>query len=349
MSGWREGRHMRKKRGNGLGSIFQRGKTGKWYVKITVGYSEKGYPIQKSLGTFLTYEEATDAVNDYKTAPFAWNSRELKLSEVWEIFTEKRLPNVARSSRSSFSVAYKHCQSLHNLRYLDIVQLHIQDILDAHNRHYSVQIKIRNLFNHLNSLAFELGLDIRKIRPELLKLCKYEAKITKTIFTEQEILLVKNLAKENYWAKIILTFLYTGMRFTELLELKITDYNAENRTIKCGIKTDAGRGRIVPVHSFLQKFIEKQATENNNFLFEFDGKPLSETRLRVEWNSVMQTLKMKHTPHECRHTFETRMRLAGADDLILDKIIGHKSGHVGRDVYSHFTPDMLHNEIEKLK
>jgi integrase len=198
-------------------------------------------------------------------------------------------------------------------------------------------------------LAFELGVDIKKIRPDLLKLGKYEAKIVKKVFTDEEIRRVKKFSVRHYGGKIVLTFLYTGLRFTELSGLKKSDYNAENQTIKCGIKTKAGRGRILPIHPFLQNFFAEQASGGEPYLFGSGGKPPSENALREIWKGVMNALGLDHTPHECRHTFETRMRLAGADEVALDKIIGHKSGHVGRDVYTHFTPEMLHEEIKKLR
>jgi hypothetical protein len=40
---------------------------------------------------------------------------------------------------------------------------------------------------------------------------------------------------------------------------------------------------------------------------------------------MMDALGPDHTPHERRRAFETRVRLAGADEVALDKIIGHKS------------------------
>jgi integrase len=339
---------MRKKRANGAGCIFRRGNPPKWTVEVTVGFNEKGGAIQKSLGRFETYAEAEEAIEDYKNSPYAWSGREFTLAQMWEIFREKRLPNFAKSSRSGFITGFNHCGELHNLRYAEIVQMRIQDVLNAHAGHYPAQVKIRNLFSHLNSLAFELGLDIKKIRPELLKLSKYEAKITKKVFTEEEIRRVKKFAENDYWGKVILSFLYTGLRFTELTELKKSDYNRENQTIKGGIKTDAGRGRIVPVHPILQEFFGELADKNEPYLFGGGGKPLRESELRDGWNGVMDALGLNHTPHECRHTFETRMRLAGADEVTLDKIIGHKSGHVGRDVYTHFDADVLHREIAKL-
>jgi integrase len=78
---------------------------------------------------------------------------------------------------------------------------------------------------------------------------------------------VKKSAENDYRGGIALTFPYAGLRSTELTELNKTDYNRENQTIKGGIKTDAGRGRIVPVHPILQEFFSELADKNEPYLF----------------------------------------------------------------------------------
>ena len=38
----------------------------------------------------------------------------------------------------------------------------------------------------------------------------------------------------------------------------------------------------------------------------------------------MTELKFNHTPYDCRHTFVTKMKKAGANEYILKLIVGHK-------------------------
>ena len=60
----------------------------------------------------------------------------------------------------------------------------------------------------------------------------------------------------------------------------------------------------------------------------------------------MKALNLKHTPHECRHTFETRLDNAGANRKCIDIMMGHKSRDVGNRVYNHKTLDELRIAIE---
>ncbi len=62
----------------------------------------------------------------------------------------------------------------------------------------------------------------------------------------------------------------------------------------------------------------------------------------------MKQLKMEHTPHECRHTFRSRLDSAGANKKCIDLLMGHKSKDVGERVYTHKTLDELKDTINLL-
>ena len=58
---------------------------------------------------------------------------------------------------------------------------------------------------------------------------------------------------------------------------------------------------------------------------------------------------MQHTPHECRHTFRSRLDSAGANKVAIDLMMGHKSSDVGERVYTHKTLQELKEAINLLK
>ena len=62
----------------------------------------------------------------------------------------------------------------------------------------------------------------------------------------------------------------------------------------------------------------------------------------------MKQLSMSHTPHECRHTFRSRLDSAGANKKCIDLLMGHKSKDVGERVYTHKTLDELKDTINLL-
>ena len=42
---------------------------------------------------------------------------------------------------------------------------------------------------------------------------------------------------------------------------------------------------------------------------------LNQTQYRALWAEIMGKMKMQHTPHECRHTFRSRLDSAGANKV----------------------------------
>lgn len=66
------------------------------------------------------------------------------------------------------------------------------------------------------------------------------------------------------------------------------------------------------------------------------------------WTALMEELGMKHTTHECRHTFRSKLDSAVANKVAIDLIMGHKSGDIGERVYTHKTLSELQEAIRKL-
>ena len=57
-------------------------------------------------------------------------------------------------------------------------------------------------------------------------------------------------------------------------------------------------------------------------------------------------LSKHRTPHECRHTFETKLDSAGANRKCIDLLMGHVSKDTGNRVYNHKTLDELKATVE---
>ena len=137
-----------------------------------------------------------------------------------------------------------------------------------------------------------------------------------------------------------------------------------------------GKGRKIPVHSRISFIIKRYYKETETgFLFESVSKKYEDftpeefkkmpepARKKIIGNLenafrnkfydklLSETdfeYKQNLTPHCTRHTFETRMRNAGARQDITNAIAGHACGHVS-DIYTHFTEEQLIAEIEKVR
>lgn len=151
--------------------------------------------------------------------------------------------------------------------------------------------------------------------------------------------------------KLILFLLYnTGIRRSELLNLKLNQVDFDKKSIKVFGK--GKKERIIPVSIELigeiQNYLKCKASlevEANSsvLLVTNKGKQLT---VGYIYNVVKKYLSMvstieKKSPHILRHTFATHLMSNGADLNAVKELLGHSS-LAATQVYTH-------NNIEKLK
>jgi integrase/recombinase XerC len=151
--------------------------------------------------------------------------------------------------------------------------------------------------------------------------------------------------------RLIIELLYgTGMRRSELLNLKESDVDSYNSQIK--VLGKGNKERLIPLHPQLvgsiKKFIETKRSEievqeGSYLLVTTKGKKLSAP---IVYNCVKKHLSLvttidKRSPHVMRHTFATHLLNNGADINAVKELLGHSS-LAATQVYTH-------NTIEKLK
>ena len=299
---------------------------------------------QKPIGYAATREEALMLLAQYNKSPWDIETEKITLQELYELWLEKRAVKLGKGNQSSLKSAYRHCASLSKLRYNQIKSYQMQDTIDSCGCGYSTQGAIKNLWGHLDRFAMEL--DVISKQCSTLLTSDPIPETSKQPFSDEEV----NRLWENQnmpWADSILFFLYTGFRISEMIDLKIENVDLEARTMTGGTKTAAGKNRIVPIHSKIQSIVEKRVqVSKGGFLFEYNGKRLNESQYRVFWGEIMEALQMDHTPHECRHTFRSRLDSAGANKVCIDRLMGHKSKGTGERVYTHKNIEELRLNIE---
>lgn len=153
---------------------------------------------------------------------------------------------------------------------------------------------------------------------------------------------------------IIMTFYHTGIRRSELLNLKDEDVDLHGRCIKVTGKRN--KQRIVPFGSELDEqirlYLDARSREfgNTSFLRFFVGDkggalPVSTLEHIVACNLSKVTTMKKRSPHVLRHTFATAMMNHNADLVSIQKLMGHAS-LATTEVYTHTTFEEL-KEIYK--
>jgi len=151
---------------------------------------------------------------------------------------------------------------------------------------------------------------------------------------------------------IIETFYLTGVRLSELVNLRIDDINLRGMEIKVIGKRN--KERIIPIsgqlsHSInsylpLRECVMSENNESNSYLLITQkGK---QTYPKLVYRVVTKNLSYvstnsKKNPHTLRHSFATLLLNHGADLNVIKEILGH-SNLSATQIYTH-------NTIEKLK
>ncbi|MBI4322171.1 MAG: tyrosine-type recombinase/integrase [Chloroflexi bacterium] len=131
-------------------------------------------------------------------------------------------------------------------------------------------------------------------------------------------------------AAIILLFLDTGLRCSELLGLRIGDLHIEDRWLK--IMGKGQKERIVPFGNrasrVLYRYLNYRGKDNGNdrVFLSVEGKPLTESGLQTLFQRLRKQVQMPRLHvHLLRHTFATRFLMAGNDSLKLQRLLGHET------------------------
>ncbi len=298
---------------------------------------------------------------EYNKNPWNIDQANITLQELFDLWKEKKAPKLGDSNRASLFAAFNHMKKISAMPYKDIKSFHMQDCIDNCGKGYSTQGAMKNLFGHLDKFALELDV-INKKSSELIT-AESIPETNRVPFTNDEIKKVWKMWKDFQKGKtfpkevfaeesdLILIFLYSGFRFTELLTMKCEDIDLDQQTFKGGIKTAAGKNRIVPIHSAIFPMVKDRVLKGNEyFITNEKGKKITDFHFRkMIWSPIMKYLGMHHVPHECRHTFESVLDSKGANRRCIDLMMGHTSKDVGNRVYNHKTLEELKEAIELFK
>lgn len=324
---------------NSYGSIIKlSGKRRRPYgVRVTVGWKDEKQ-VRKYIGYYSTKSEAIQALAEYNANPYDIDSKKITFQEVWEHWKAAEYDEGTRSSQSAWRSGYSHCEPIYTMRLHDIKYTHIKDLLKDKGGSTQSQIKgiCSKLFKHAIKMEWTdknpaLHVEIKKDKPK-----------EKKTFTEAEIVELWEKVEEDEFYESVLILLYTGMRITEMLEIKQANVFADYMI--GGKKTDAGIDRIIPLHRKIRKFIKKRL-DGGEFLFPGeDGGFMDYHAYRNEFMKRIDG----HTIHETRHTFASRMHTAGVNEITLKMIIGHAQNDITSKVYIHKQKDELLKAVHRL-
>lgn len=144
--------------------------------------------------------------------------------------------------------------------------------------------------------------------------------------------------------------LYTGVRRTELSNIKVNEIDLDNSCIYLN-KTKTHKPRIVMYKSTLNKFIKKYIDlypEREMLFYDIDKQHnLSPDHITAKFRYMNNKLKIRHfTPHVLRHTLATLLINNGATEKAVQMLLGHEK-ITTTQIYSRMNVNTIRNNYNK--
>ena len=154
-------------------------------------------------------------------------------------------------------------------------------------------------------------------------------------------------------AMLTMILLFTGMRISELFTLPVTSVHLAEPVpyLQGGLKTRAGRNRIIPIHRRILPFVRFFCARATGPLLVsgFCGNKRPDGWRARDYAKMLAALGIPHkVPHNTRRTMATHAAQEGVDRIALAKLMGWSDIAVGNKYY--IAPDVayLAAEMEKL-
>lgn len=325
---------------NGYGSVYKlNGNRRKpWTARITVGFNKAGQPKYHFLGYFATRQEALKCLADYNASPYGIENADMTLGEVYQLWRKNKSYQFSEKTLQTYDSRYRMLGQYMSLPMKSIRRGLIQKIIDGEDT-APKRMLTRNFFVNMDRYAVELDI-IPHRQTDSLDRIPYTVKTEKQVFTPSEIEMLWNHG--TVWSDFTLILLYSGIRISELFQIRCEDCYLGY--FKCGVKTQSGKNRIIPIHHAIRDIVARYMETSDEYL-----APFSQWQFRRAFKDLMEELGMKHTIHETRHTFRTAFDNTDANRVCINLIMGHSSKDIGERVYTHKTMMELQEAIDLIE
>ena len=170
--------------------------------------------------------------------------------------------------------------------------------------------------------------------------------------TEREAKALLKKAKDNPTHYAMISFmLNTGVRVSELVNIKVEDISVEEEGITVRILGKGDKERIVPISQKLYELLKKTVIRNrtSGYLFTTHDKPYNRSWVYtfVSRYGRLANIKKRVSPHVLRHTFAT---IALNNNILtvpqIQKVLGHSNLRTTM-IYATVTMKEIRKAIDK--
>ena len=376
------------RREKGHGSISQR-KDGTWTGRIFLGYKEDGKQNVKAVYG-KTESEVKRKLRSLQEEIIKYDTQNIPKLTLSELLTDWQTTIKRYELKPS---SYDRLeQIIHNniipyIGYLQVSAITSQDIRQYINQltdkySYSTIKKAYNAMNAVMKLAIERDY-IRKNPCSSVRLPKQMQRPKSDIefFTDEEVELITRAAIRKYktgryiykHGYAIILLLNTGLRVGELLALKWSNVNFENKQLyisetrgqvierqadeKKYIMVDRSTKtqsscRYVPINAKSEEALMyfKSLGYNNPYVMaNSDQNVISYRNLFRILSNILEDNNINHgSLHTLRHTFATRLFKNNVDIKVISELLGHSDISITYNIYTHVIQEQKKKAVDIL-
>lgn len=158
---------------------------------------------------------------------------------------------------------------------------------------------------------------------------------------DKQFLLDKLSKIENSKHKAILNLAYsTGMRVSEIINLKITDIDSKRMIINIR-QAKGNKDRIVPLSDNVLNLLRIYYKEYKPIEYMFNGQNNNSQYTSTSCNQIVKKyLGKEYHMHLLRHSSFTTLLESGVDLRVIQKVAGHSSSKT-TEIYTHVSTNIL--------
>ena len=285
------------------------------------------------IGYYETRAEALVALAEYNKSPYPLAGSDATVADIWEAVVSEHTAGWSASTRRGYASTWKKLAPIYDVKIRALKKAQMQSIVDScSGMSRATQETIIKMFHFICGYALENDL-IEKDYSHYVSIRSAAEPKKKHPFTFEEISAM--LADPERFG-VLLILIYTGLRISEFLALRPEDVHLDRRVMEVhGTKTK-NADRVVPLHRDIAGLVLPSlltGTTYGSYVFQF--------------KRLMEEMGWEHTLHETRHTFATLAQTSGLDPYYIKRILGHESGDLTKDVYTHVYEARLIREIDK--
>lgn len=244
-----------------------------------------------------------------------------------------------KSMEYSMIAAYKNCAQLHDREFSSLTKNDLQEIVDTCVLKHSSLELIVTLYHQMYRYA--LANDIcEKDYSQFVTIEKEDDDESGVPFSAKDLSVLWR-HKDDEVVEFLLIMCYSGFRISAYETIEV---NLKDKYFRGGVKTTAGKDRIVPIHSAILPLVKRRMRCHKKIL------PINAYSFRTQMYNALERLGIeKHTPHDCRHTFSTLCEKYEVRENDRKRMLGHSFKDITNKKYGHRELEDLREQIEKIK